>query len=149
MKIKQLILAFSFVTSVVSTAQISPTFADARGVGGGAPAFAQPPPPVPNTMPARDVPGATDIDRAALKAALGERRKIVVQRFLAYRNAKVYPISAPGTDKLSHTWLDAYGRLCAAATLVSEDWGREAAINAGKSNVHLKIADAKSGALND
>src|SRR3954466_7275813 len=66
------------------------------------------------------------LDRAAVRSALAQRRAVVIQRFLAYRDARVYPIArTPGAH--DYLWVDAGGHFCAAATLVSLDWGREAA----------------------
>src|SRR5262245_43214676 len=81
-----------------------------------------------------------DVDRAAVREKLAERRKQVVQRFLEYRERRVYPqnTQGPGTQ---HVWQDQLGNLCAAATLISLDWGVEASSNIGKENIHLKIAD--------
>ena len=57
------------------------------------------------------------IDRAALKAKLAARRQAMFERFLAYREARIYPLS-PGPGR-QHIWIDASGRLCAAATMIS------------------------------
>jgi hypothetical protein len=88
------------------------------------------------------------IDRAKLKAKLIERRKQTVKNFLAYRDARVYPINTVLEGGYQHVWLDENGHLCAAATLVSKDWGREIAIRIGKTDNQLKIADA-TGELAD
>jgi hypothetical protein len=88
------------------------------------------------------------IDRAKLKAKLLERRKQTVKNFLAYRDARVYPINTLPAGGYQHVWLDENGNLCAAATLVSKDWGREVAIRIGQTNNQIKIADA-TGELAD
>jgi len=90
----------------------------------------------------------TQRDRAAVRAKLAARRELVMQRFLAYREARVYPVNFLGGG-FRHVWLDNNGNLCAAATLVSKDWGRDAAIRAGEANPEIKIADVKSGPLAD
>src|SRR5688572_17482073 len=73
-----------------------------------------------------DVTQTSTIDRAKLRTALAVRRQQSLDRFLAYRDARSYPINsyAPG---MQHVWMDEQGRLCAAATLISADWGRDAA----------------------
>lgn len=90
---------------------------------------------------------APAVDRAALRARLAERRQQVVQRFLAYREARIYPVS-PGPGR-QHIWLDAFGHLCAAATLISADWGRDATVAAVHGNLALRIADVRTGPLAD
>lgn len=89
------------------------------------------------------------LDRAALRAKLAARRDEIMQRFLGYREARVYPINNLPGGGFRHVWLDDNGNLCAAATLVSKDWGRDAAIRAGAANREIKIADVKSGPLAD
>jgi hypothetical protein len=87
----------------------------------------------------------TEIDRAALRAKLAERRAVTFKNFLAYRDAMVYPINELPGGGVRHVWRDHNGNLCAAATLISKDWGRDAAIRVGKQNVELKLADVKTG----
>lgn len=87
------------------------------------------------------------IDRAALRARLGERRAEMFQRFLAYREARRYPLS-PGPGR-QHIWIDARGFLCAAATMISVDWGRDATIAAVDGKLDLRLADVHAGAIAD
>ncbi len=87
------------------------------------------------------------IDRAALKAKLAARRQAMFERFLAYREARIYPLS-PGPGR-QHIWIDASGRLCAAATMISADWGKDATVAAVHGNLAIRIADLTSGALAD
>jgi hypothetical protein len=130
MRFKNLILAFSLLAA--------PTvFADT----------ATPPAGAGLVMPVVS-PSPVAIDRAKLRTALGARRKLVIQRFLAYRDAKVYPIArTPGAH--DYLWVDAGGHFCAAATLVSLDWGRPAAWLVGQRGITRAMADQRSGALND
>ena len=79
------------------------------------------------------------IDRAALRAKLAERRDLTIERFLAYREARVYPINDLRGSGMRHQWIDAQGHLCAAATLLSLDWGREATLLAGKKDYLINI----------
>src|SRR5687767_11129582 len=71
------------------------------------------------------------IDRAAVRAKLAERRETTVKSFLAYRDARVYPINQLPGGGFRHVWIDRDGNLCAAATLISKDWGRDATIRVG------------------
>ena len=97
----------------------------------------------------KPVPQHTQIDRAAVRAKLAARRDKTFARFLAYREARVYPINNLPGGGIRHVWIDDWGNLCAAATLISADWGRDAATMVGASNRELKLADVKSGAVMD
>jgi len=90
---------------------------------------------------------AKQIDRAKLRAKLAARRDLNIQRFLAYREGRVYPVSStPGT---THLWFDEAGNLCAAATLISAEWGIEATMRVGEDNLNIRLADVKTGPLAD
>ncbi|MFN0251041.1 MAG: hypothetical protein ACKV2T_29470 [Kofleriaceae bacterium] len=84
--------------------------------------------------------------RKQVRAKLAERRKIVIERFLAYREARVYPVNRniPGAG---HVWLDELGNLCAAATLIAGDWGRVASEAVSYENNNLALADVTKGEL--
>jgi len=88
------------------------------------------------------------IDRAKLRDALEQRRKTSVVRFLAYREARVYPQNTY-VDGPRHVWLDAQGHLCAAATIISGDWGRAATENVAAENNFIALADVHDGPLYD
>jgi hypothetical protein len=98
--------------------------------------------------PAPQVSPAPSIDRGMVRAHLWERRQLAIARFLQYRDARVYPVNtfAPG---LAHVWRDADGRLCAAATLVAADWGRDAAGRVADVDNFLELADVHDGPLMD
>lgn len=90
---------------------------------------------------------AKQLDRAKLRAKLAARRDLNIQRFLAYREGRVYPVSStPGT---THLWFDEAGNLCAAATLISAEWGTEATMRVGEDNLNIRLADVKTGPLAD
>jgi hypothetical protein len=91
---------------------------------------------------------ASTIDRAKLRAALAARRAITMQRFVEYREARVYPINSykPGGQ---HVWLDREGHLCAAATLISRDWGVLAAKRIGLENNFIRLVDVHDGPIHD
>jgi hypothetical protein len=88
------------------------------------------------------------VDRAAVRAKLAARRAETVQNFLAYRDAWTYPVVRKPVGGFHHVWIDAQGNLCAAATLISKDWGREATIRAGGTGA-LKMSSVTSGPLAD
>ena len=92
-------------------------------------------------------PAKPAIDRAALRAKLVERRAITMAHFLAYRENRVYPSNTLGGTR--HIWQDDSGNLCAAATLISYDWGRPSTENVGKENRQIALAKVTSGPLAD
>ncbi len=89
------------------------------------------------------------IDRAAVRAKLAARREHTMQGFLAYRDAQIYPMNNLPGGGFRHVWVDSANHLCAAATLVSKDWGRDASIRVGNGNVEIRLADIHDGALAD
>jgi hypothetical protein len=91
---------------------------------------------------------APKLDRAKLRAALAARRAENVQRFLAYRDGRVYPINDTGLG-FQHVWLDGLGNLCAAATMISHDWGRDATSRVALENNFIALADVREGPLLD
>lgn len=104
------------------------------------------------TVPTNPIPVVekqTEIDRAALRVKLAERRASTFKNFLAYRDAMIYPVNELPGGGFRHVWIDRSGNLCAAATLISKDWGREAATRVGKTDVELKLANVRSGPVLD
>lgn len=99
--------------------------------------------------PVAVVHNQTQIDRAALRAKLAARRADTFKNFLAYRDAMVYPVNELPGGGFRHVWIDRSGNLCAAATLISKDWGVEAATRVGKVDVEIKLANVKSGPVLD
>jgi len=97
----------------------------------------------------KPVPVVVKLDRAAVRAKLAERRQEMFQRFLAYREGRIYPINELPGGGFRHVWVDNYGNLCAAATLISGDWGRDASAAIAQDNVETKIADVTSGPIED
>ncbi len=93
-------------------------------------------------------PAPRELDRAALRAALAERRAVTFQRFLAYRDAQVYPINSYG-DGFRHVWVDEQGNLCAAATIISGDWGREVTARVSREDNFIALATVHDGPLAD
>ncbi|GEM_PF-1462229 len=96
--------------------------------------------------PIRIKPPVKDTLRQQVRVKLSERRKLTIERFLAYREARVYPINSkiPGA---AHVWLDELGNLCAAATLISYDWGRLASENVARENNNIALASLSDGEL--
>ena len=102
------------------------------------------------TAPAKPVSVAVQVqvDRAAVRTKLEARRQEVVARFLAYRDGRVYPWNrqVPGAR---HIWFDDMGNLCAAATLISYDWGRDSTMKVGETDRGIQLASVKTGELAD
>jgi hypothetical protein len=94
-------------------------------------------------------PAKPAVDRAALRAKLAERRAITMSHFLAYRENRVYPLNNLPGGGLRHVWQDDNGNLCAAATLISWDWGFDSTVNVGKENREIALAKVASGPLAD
>jgi hypothetical protein len=93
---------------------------------------------------------STKLDRAKVRAKLAERRKVVIERFLAYREARVYPWNRQWmVPQPQHLWFDNEGNLCAAATLISYDWGRESTMKVGLKDRGIALAKIKRGELAD
>ena len=100
------------------------------------PAMAAPSKPVAAEMPMA-------FSRAEVRAKLAERRKIMIERFLAYREARVYPWNRSGMLRPAHIWIDDFGNLCAAATLISGDWGRASTAKVGELDRAIVLAMIK------
>lgn len=111
-------------------------------------ACAAAPAPVPVKPIPNHVEGHAQLDRATVRAKLAARRADAIKHFLAYREAGVYPINTIGPGA-KHVWVDGAGNLCAAATLISYDWGRDETVKAGIPDVQIQLAKVRSGALMD
>ena len=105
-------LATLFLATSMFAGACSPAVSSHRDAGPG-------PGPTPISKP------APKLDRDQVRAALAARRQVVYERFLAYREGRVYPVNNVA-EGYEHVWLDSFGNLCAAATLISKDWGRAA-----------------------
>lgn len=107
-------------------------------------------PQTPQAPIAEPAPVQPKLDRAAVRAKLAARRAVTIERFLAYREAKVYPVARGlGPGRYHHVWIDENENLCAAATLISRDWGRAAVIEIGLPNNGLQLAKIDRGPLLD
>lgn len=87
-------------------------------------------------------------DRAAVKTALARRRAQNLKLFRAYYKAGVYPHNITTSGPLN-VWLDAEGRLCAAATILAKSGHHDLAMSIGATNNQIRLADVKDGALMD
>jgi hypothetical protein len=99
--------------------------------------------------PAGDLVVQIQTDRASVRAKLATRRAEMIKRFLAYREARSYPWNFHGTLRPAHLWFDDLGNLCAAATLISGDWGRDSTVKVGENNRGIVLAKITKGELAD
>lgn len=129
-KLANLVLATSLFAGACS-----PAVTSRRDAGPG-------PGPTPIVTP------APKLDRDQVREALFQRREVIFQRFLAYREARVYPVNNLAEGH-AHVWLDASGNLCAAATLISADWGRAASERVALENNFVRMSDIQNGPLMD
>lgn len=106
-------------------------------------------PQTPQAPIAKPAPVQHKLDRAAVRAKLAARRAVTLERFLAYREAKIYPVARGLGPGYHHVWIDENGNLCAAATLISRDWGRDAVVEIGMPNNGLQLAKVDTGPLLD
>jgi len=137
-RLRNLLLSSSLLLSTLTATACSPATSRPADTGAAHAAVV-----TPSQRPADPAP-----DRAALRTALLARREQTVARFLAYREARVYPINTYG-EGLQHVWIDELGNLCAAATLISGDWGRDLTAAAGAADNFIRLADVTRGALHD
>src|SRR5262245_37569926 len=107
--------------------------------------FAQPPADQPSTDPATPV---AVVDRAAVRAALAQQRKLNLALFHAYRTAGVYPHNFVQDGKLN-VWLDPEGHLCAAATIINNGGNADLAMSVPSMNNYLRLIDVTEGPLMD
>jgi hypothetical protein len=103
--------------------------------------------PVP-VAPIQIKPSPQDTLRMQVKKALAERRKVTMERFLAYREGRVYPVNSK-IQGAAHVWMDEFGNLCAAATIIAQDWGRAAAEAVSRDNNNIALASITKGELFD
>jgi len=105
----------------------------------------------PNAAPSKPdiVAMPMQFSRAEVRAKLAERRRVMIARFLAYREARVYPWNRSGMLRPQHIWIDDFGNLCAAATLISGDWGRASTTRVGEKDRGIALANIKKGELLD
>ena len=85
------------------------------------------------------------LDRAKVRAKLAERRAVMIERFLAYREGRVYPWNRSSMMMPAHLWFDSMGNLCAAATLISKDWGRDSTMKVGEDDRGVALANVTKG----
>lgn len=91
---------------------------------------------------------AEDVDRAEVRALLAKQRATNLERFHAYRLARVYPHNTYQEGMLN-VWTDADGHLCAVATLMDKAGLHDIVTATAETQNTVKIADVTSGPLLD
>lgn len=106
--------------------------------------FAQPP-------PASGAPSAqveTSINRAAVRAKLAKQRAANLQRFRAYQQKGEFPSNTYLNQRLN-VWIDADGKLCAAATIINASGMSDLVMQTAQDNNFIRLGDVRDGALMD
>jgi hypothetical protein len=98
--------------------------------------------------PAKSKPEAAELDRAQLREELAAQRKINLERFHAYRVARVYPHNLYEEGK-KNVWKDPDDHLCAVATMMEKAGQHDLVERTAKDQNFVRIADLASGPLVD
>jgi hypothetical protein len=103
---------------------------------------------VPALASAQEFAKPASPDRAAVRAALAQRRDHNLTSFRAYRNGGVYPHNYVRTGPLN-TWRDRDGHLCAAATMIDRDGKHELVDDVAKTDNQIRLLNVTDGVLMD
>ncbi|MFT3699494.1 MAG: hypothetical protein QM831_40470 [Kofleriaceae bacterium] len=88
------------------------------------------------------------VDRADLRRALAEQRKLNLKNFHAYRRKGVYPHNSY-QEGLLNVWKDADNHLCAVATLIHDGGDQDLVDAVATAENFVKTADLQTGPLMD
>jgi hypothetical protein len=93
-------------------------------------------------------PTPDKVDTEQLRADLVAQRKVNLERFHAYRVARVYPHNSyePG---VLNVWRDADGHLCAVATMMSRGGLDELVDHTATSDNNVRLVNVTTGPLAD
>lgn len=106
--------------------------------------FAQPPP----STGAASAQVETTVNRAAVRAKLAKQRTANLQRFRAYQQKRSFPSNTYLNQKLN-VWIDADGKLCAAATIINASGMTDLVMQTAEDNNFIRLGDVRDGALMD
>lgn len=100
--------------------------------------------------PDADVPvaAAVRLDRAAIRAKLAKNRAANLARFRIYQKKGVFPNNTYTDGKLN-VWLDEFGNLCAAATIIQLSGNGALVKRTAEQNNFIRLADVMHGPLMD
>lgn len=99
-------------------------------------------------MPHPDIAPMPLPDRAAVRAKLQANRAANLMRFRAYQKKGVFPSNTAQDGKLN-VWIDDFGNLCAAATIISAAGMHDLVLQVGADNNFIRLADVRQGPLMD
>ena len=91
-------------------------------------------------------PPVVKLDRGKVKAALAKRRAENLKLFRDYWKDGVYPHNTTTSGPLN-VWLDAEGRLCAAASIISASGDHDLVMSIAQTNNGIRLADVRDGDL--
>jgi hypothetical protein len=117
-----------------------------RVVGGGVPAFAQPPHEA--SKPDDEYIAPVVLDRAAVRAELVKIRHRNLENFRAYEKAGVFPSNVYQPNELN-VWRDQDGHFCAAATIIRMSGQTALVDRVAEQNNFIRLADVSQGPLMD
>jgi hypothetical protein len=107
-------------------------------------------PPV--SVAAADIPDGYSapvrLDRAAIRAKLAQNRAANLARFRVYQKKGVFPNNTYTDGKLN-VWLDEYGNLCAAATIIKLSGQDDLVQRTADQSNFIRLADVTQGPLMD
>jgi len=89
-----------------------------------------------------------EVNRSAVRAALEKRRAKNLKAFRAYLNRGVYPRNTVRVGPLN-VWIDRYGHLCAAATMIDKDGKHDLVEDVAKRDLFLRLMNVTEGPLLD
>lgn len=99
-------------------------------------------------MPHPDIAPMPTLDRATVRAKLQANRTANLQRFRAYQKKGVFPSNTYQDGKLN-VWIDQFGNLCAAATIISASGMQDLVLQVGEQDNFIRLADVRQGPLMD
>lgn len=101
--------------------------------------------PVPGDVP---LGYAVRVDRVAVRAKLAKNRAANLARFRVYQRKGVFPNNTYTDGKLN-VWLDRFGNLCAAATIIKLSGQDDLVQRTAEQNNFVRLADVTQGPLMD
>lgn len=101
-----------------------------------------------SAAPDKSEPEAGELDRTKLREELAAQRKINLERFHAYRVARVYPHNFYEEGK-KNVWKDRDDHLCAVATMMEKAGHHDLVERTARDQNFVRIADLASGPLID
>ncbi|HEU0035503.1 MAG TPA: hypothetical protein VFQ53_33060 [Kofleriaceae bacterium] len=109
--------------------------------------FAQPPNAAAE-LPQPDIAPYRVLDRATVRAQLLANRSANLARFRAYQKKGVFP-SNTFADRKLNVWLDEFGHLCAAATIIKMSGNEDLVARVAEQSNFIRLADVRQGPLMD